>query len=437
VARQWRSGVYVVLTYAHNDKGEVRRHEHFFVVRAASPGEHTSIAFVLPTCTYVAYNHWGGSGSYLGITGPEGLDMSPELSLRRPWERGFVIKPEGAARLVHEHDAERVLPGWAPRLPESEWAYYWGYGRWCASAGWAAYDRYFAVWAEQNGYRVDYLTQHDLHSCGELLKHYKCVVIVGHDEYWSWEMRDALDEFTAAGGNLARFAGNFIWQVRLENNGHTQVCYKQRAREEDPVMHDSKNRHLLTEAWEGNIVRRPGAQTVGVNGVWSAVYARTAAHSPRAHGGWTVYRPKHWAFEGTDLYFGDTFGMRDLLAGFEMDGLHFTFKDGLPFPVGDDGSLPETEILAMHPTDMPEDVRDHEGAVYLEGDETFRILANMLFTEKEDYEKIRHSAGMIVSTRKGDGEIFCAGGSEWVYGLRHRNIFAEIITRNVLDRFSA
>lgn len=39
-------------------------------------------------------------------------------------------------------------------------------------------------------------------------------------------MRDAVDTFTAAGGMVARLAGNFFWQVRFEDNGATQVCYK-------------------------------------------------------------------------------------------------------------------------------------------------------------------------------------------------------------------
>ena len=39
-------------------------------------------------------------------------------------------------------------------------------------------------------------------------------------------MRDAVDTFTAAGGMVARLAGNFFWQVRFEDDGATQVCYK-------------------------------------------------------------------------------------------------------------------------------------------------------------------------------------------------------------------
>ena len=120
-----------------------------------------------------------------------------------------------------------------------------------------------------------------------------------------------------------------------------------------------------------------------------------------------------------------------------MDGLHYTVRDGLPYPVGDDGALPGSEILAMHPTSLPEEIRDHEGAVYQEGEANFLILGGMLFDKPEDYEKIRYSAGMIVSAKKSKGEIFCAGGAEWVFGLKYRNVFAERITHNVLDRFTA
>ena len=53
------------------------------------------------------------------------------------------------------------------------------------------------------------------------------MVFVGHDEYWSWEMRDAVDAYIDSGGHCARFAGNFFWQIRLEGSaGDVQVCYK-------------------------------------------------------------------------------------------------------------------------------------------------------------------------------------------------------------------
>jgi hypothetical protein len=49
-----------------------------------------------------------------------------------------------------------------------------------------------------------------------LIRH-ACAIFVGHDEYWSAPMRNAVDAHVAGGGKVARFAGNFLWQIRLED----------------------------------------------------------------------------------------------------------------------------------------------------------------------------------------------------------------------------
>lgn len=81
-------------------------------------------------------------------------------------------------------------------------------------------------WARRQGYALDVITQHDLADAPEILHGYGCAVFVGHDEYRSWEMRDAVDGFVENGGKMARFAGNFMWQTWLEDQGRVQVCYK-------------------------------------------------------------------------------------------------------------------------------------------------------------------------------------------------------------------
>ncbi|WP_236790897.1 N,N-dimethylformamidase beta subunit family domain-containing protein [Amycolatopsis sp. GM8] len=43
----------------------------------------------------------------------------------------------------------------------------------------------------------------------DILAEYDCAAIAGHDEYWTWEMRDAVDSYVDQGGGVARFAGNF------------------------------------------------------------------------------------------------------------------------------------------------------------------------------------------------------------------------------------
>ena len=45
--------------------------------------------------------------------------------------------------------------------------------------------------------------------------------------------------------------------------------------------------------------------------------------------------------------------------------------------------------------------------------------------------------GMIISCQRGAGQIFSAGTCEWVAGLKLNDADTTIITRNVLERFTA
>src|SRR3546814_17589103 len=92
------------------------------------------------------------------------------------------------------------------------------------------------------------VTQTDLHYRPEILRRYGTAVIVGHDEYWTAEMRRTVDVFVEAGGRMARFAGNFLWQVRLEDEGRRPVRDTARAHAED--------------RWEERRVGNRGAGTV-------------------------------------------------------------------------------------------------------------------------------------------------------------------------------
>lgn len=249
----------------------------------------------------------------------------------------------------------KVQMGDTPRFPHLEYAWYFRYSRHYTDAGWAAYERPFVVWAEKNGYRVHHLTQSDLHSKPDCLTGYKVAVCVGHDEYWSWEQRDTLDAFVNRGGKLARFGGNYVWQVRFDDALHTQYCY--RVPQADPET--ERNPTRVTTFWECPLVGRPGAQTVGLTGIMGC-YARYGMASPRSSGGFQVYRPDHWALAGTSLRYGDSFGMDPVnIASFEVDGVDYYFKKGLPYPTGHDGAPMNLEIIAMCPATCGE--RDVSG----------------------------------------------------------------------------
>jgi hypothetical protein len=51
--------------------------------------------------------------------------------------------------------------------------------------------------------------------------------------------------------------------------------------------------------------------------------------------------------------------------------------------------------------------------------------------------KTYRGAGMMVSMRRGAGEVLTAASCEWVMGLKRRCAYTQRITRNILDRFKA
>jgi hypothetical protein len=427
----WRSGGYLVEAVARGQDGAAFAQHHLFLVRAAA-GEEAPLLLVAATGTWTAYNDWGGSNHYEGITGPEGKLYSPVLSLDRPLSRGFVCLPPGAPRVPPR---EALPPGAPPRYPHMEWAYANGFSKKYASAGWASYERPFVCWLEEQGYRVDLASLTDLHFNPNLLNAYKCVLFVGHDEYWSWDMRDAVDAYLEGGGRVARFAGNFLWQIRLEDEGRTQVCYKYRARAEDP-FYGGPEAHLTTNCWEAPEVGRPGALTFGLNAT-RGMYSNWGGMTPRGAGGFTVYRPGHWAFAGSDLYYGDVFGAVSRIFGYEVDGLDHVVKDGLPFATEDSGAPEGLEILALGlATNVEEDHGNPDHMPFVADDDA-RFIAETLHGEAspEALDKVARGNGMMVSFPKGKGEVFHAGTCEWVAGLIDRDPFVERITRNVLDRF--
>jgi hypothetical protein len=428
----WPSGGYLVTLTGHR-AGETVEEHHLFIVRRAPTKRAAPILLVCATGTWVAYNCWGGSNAYEGVTGPVGNRFSPVLSTQRPWTRGFCKLPEGAPRAVP--DAPPV-PGEMVRYPYREWAYAYGYSKKYASAGWASYERHFARWSERAGYAVDYATLHDLHADPHILNDYPCAVFVGHDEYWSSAMRDAVDAWIENGGHAARFAGNFLWQVRIEDEGRTQVCHKYFATTDDPVM-GTDDQYLLTGAWEVPEIDRPGALTFGVNGL-KGVYANLGNCIGRGSGGFTIYRPEHWAFEGTYLGYGDVLGAASRIFGYEVDGLEHVISDGLPYPTGTDGAPQDLVILGMGLGTNAE--ADHKvwGETLYIGDSGAIWKARALYgtVTPDILQKVARGNGMVINWQRGKGEVFTAATCEWVMGLTRGDTQVERVTRNVLDRFS-
>ncbi len=257
------------------------------------------------------------------------------------------------------------------------------------------------------------------------------MVIVGHDEYWTAEMRDTMDAYIDAGGHVARFGGNFMWQIRLEDAGRRQVCYKSRIAE-DPLGGTDR----ATTCWGARRIGRPGAKTFGLNGT-TGLYAGWGGCAPRGAGGFTVYRPEHWAFAKTGLCYGDVVGAPPRAFGYEVDGVDYNFRHGLPGATGEDGAIPEmTEIIAMAPATVVEDIGADDTTTPFIGTEDLHFISMALFdsVREADLKRVRRGAGMIAEYRRGDGTVLNIGSSNWVAGLADADPFIDRITRNVLDR---
>ncbi|KAF4456686.1 hypothetical protein F53441_1242 [Fusarium austroafricanum] len=411
--------------------------EGFFIVKspqrgAADAKSQADFVLIHTTSTIMAYNDWGGANHYRGVVDDAYNEtLSPVVSRDRPLARGMLRLPQGAPR---EGNGSWIpSPGEPPRYPALEWSYMHGYSRHFADAGYATYERPFLVWAEAEGYKVHHLTQHDLHHDHDCLGGYKCAVIVGHDEYWTWEMRDAIDAFVDNGGRLARFAGNYAWQVRFEQNGEQQICYKDAS--QDPLY--GKNDQRVSTLWDWGPIKRPGAQTMGLTATMGG-YTCYGSATPRWSGGFQVFRPKHWALKGSHLHYGDLFGSEAKIASFEVDGADYNMRKGLPYPTGQDGAPMTLEIIATCPgTSGEEDQWDGEHLLNADVREVMEILEALHEgTEMPEFLKDReYTSGVVASFTRNKGEVFVAGTCEWVNGLIKTDFFVETITRNVLNKF--
>ncbi|MEV6034608.1 N,N-dimethylformamidase beta subunit family domain-containing protein [Nonomuraea sp. NPDC052116] len=318
----------------------------YFVVRSSVPA--SPILVSIPFPTWEAYNRPGVPG--------EGLYQSEQ--------------PDRAVKVTFDR------PGAGPQIEEWEL----GLLRWLGPAG----------------YTVDYCSGLDLHGGLDLLSRYRLLVINGHDEYWSWEMRDAAEAFARRGGNIAIFSGNTCWwQVRFEDDLRTMVCYRDATA--DPMAATDPGR--VTVEWPSDPVNRPENTLTGLtfrNGAGCWVDSRVMSEES-----YTARFAGHWVFEGTGLADGDTFGRGAI--GYETDAADLEWVAGVPRATGRDGTPP-----------------------------SFVVLATADLSHWRRYGK--GGAATMGLHRLGAGTVFNAGTINWGNTLDDPALAT--ITRNILNRLS-
>ena len=205
VPATWVTGIYMVKLIRPDTGGEAYIN---FVVRESSrrnEAHKSAVLFQQSVSTYQAYNPHGGKSLYHFNS-----DSCQTLS-------------EGPRAVKVSFDRPSTLPLYGPNQ------YFLS-------------DFPFVYWLEAQGYDVSYCTSLDTHRAGTpsnantsvntLLGH-KVFLSVGHDEYWSQEMHDAIVSARDAGVHIGFFSSNTsYWRVRFEPDPTTgqpdrvMCCYK-------------------------------------------------------------------------------------------------------------------------------------------------------------------------------------------------------------------
>jgi hypothetical protein len=188
IPSEWVSGVYFAVLVRSDDG---RRSGIPFIVR--DDGRRSEILYQSSLSTYQAYNNFGGKSLYSFNSGAcitvTDSPRAAKVSLARP----------------------HIVP---PMDPTS-------YFR-------VEYPMVF--WLEGQGYDVSYSTNFDTHRSGTSGQHnalldHRVFMAVGHDEYWSREMREAMTQARDAGVHLAYFTGNTgYWKIRMEPDPWTSAA---------------------------------------------------------------------------------------------------------------------------------------------------------------------------------------------------------------------
>jgi len=350
----WVSGVYLAKLTA----GISGRQSYIiFVVR--DDERLSDYLFQSSVTTFQAYNNWGGKSLY---TYNSVGHAAKKVSFNRP----YAISESSSADFGQ--GAGGFLIGWEYNMLR---------------------------WLEREGYDVTYSTNIDTHADPNLLLNHRGWLSVGHDEYWSWEMRSHVEQARDRHINLAFFSANVcFWQIRLEPSPFTGELHRtivsfkdEEDSHEDPYALDTDptNDHLVTTRWRQSPVDRPEEAFIGV------MY-----EADPVDGDIVVVNVHSWVTRGTGLR---SFDHLTGLLGYEVDRIFGR------------GEYPVT-VIARSP--------------YIIG-------------ERESY------SDMVFYEMPNGAIVFATGSMQWSWGLDDFNgptprtarlsTPAQQMTRNVLARF--
>jgi hypothetical protein len=233
VGTDWTSGMYVAKL---TDSTTGKQSEVWFVVRDDS--SISDIVMQLSFNTYQAYNKSNGYSlySFNSLNGQRAF----KVSFDRPFSQTSALDTP-----------------------------YDMFTRW---------ERLLMRWLESQSYDVSYITNMDVHANGQLLQQHKVFISASHDEYWSMEARNNVEE--ARDGNpplnlVFLSANTCYWRVHFEDSStgepnRIMACYKENWAQY-PVAPTNKFRSLENNRPENALlgVMYTGDNAAGLYDTWT------------------------------------------------------------------------------------------------------------------------------------------------------------------------
>ena len=392
------SGLYAARITAGDQEDHIT-----FVVRPPRDRATASLAFLIPTASYMAYGNSRG-----------GIETGAELHGNRlavinPEERYLNRHPEYGNSMYDNHNdgtgvcySSRLRPLINIR-PTHPWL-------WQLSA-----DMHIVEWLEAQAIPFDVITDEDMHQDGvSLLERYSCVMTGSHPEYYSTPMWDAVHAFTQRGGRLMYMGGNgFYWRVAY--------------RDDKPGAMEMRRTEDGSRSWASEPGEYYMAFTGEYGGLWwragrtpqylvgngfiaqgfdhSSYFRRTPdSHDPRAA----------FIFEGVDDEIIGDFGLiGGGAAGLELDSASRAY-----------GTPPHALTVATSEQHTDAYIRVNED------------IGHMLLAIGGQDDPQVHADVVFFETPRG-GAVFSTGSIGWSSALFHNNHDNNVsrMTRNVLDRF--
>ena len=209
----------------------------FVPLTILNPQAKSAITFVSSVLTWQAYNKWGGYSLYKGPNGSRNSKANI-VSFKRPYDGAG----DGQFRYM-EYPVLKL--------------------------------------AEQLGIDMNYITDLELNKDASSLANTSSIILGGHAEYWTTNMRTSLQSAIDRGVNLVSFGGNAIYN-RPRYDAKTREMIMWRGSQADPARLDPL---LATTKWRGAPILQPESMLLGSQYVGLGV-----------DGNYRIQHPDRWPF---------------------------------------------------------------------------------------------------------------------------------------------